>query len=138
MRSERATDGAPAPVRLPFERFVSVDFALHFPGTGPGICDRESDLVIFAEFGCHFHRCAHRDLAFPGARARFTTTGSVAQATLSRHGVVYAAGTAHSTRGRMSLRLLPVRKLRPGHYTLTLISGSGRHETIHSEPLAIS
>ena len=63
----------------------------------------------------------------------FTTTGAAAQATLSRRGVVYAAGTAHTARGCMSLRLLPLRKLRAGRYTLTLVSVSGRHETIHSE-----
>ena len=43
-------------------------------------------------------------------------------------------GNGPRARGRMSLRLLPVRPLRPGKYTLTLISGTGRHERIHSEP----
>lgn len=61
---------------------------------------------------------------------KFTATGSSAQATLSRHGRVYAAGTARLARGHMSLRLLPVRRLRPGNYTLTLISGTGRHRRI--------
>ncbi len=56
---------------------------------------------------------------------KFTTTGSAEQATLSRHGVVYAAGTARTARGRLSLRLTPLRQLRPGKYTLTLVSGSG-------------
>jgi hypothetical protein len=69
---------------------------------------------------------------------KFTTGGLPAQATLSRHGVVYAAGTARLARGRMSLRLLPVRSLRPGKYTLTLISGAGRHETIRSESFTLS
>ncbi len=64
---------------------------------------------------------------------KFTTAGVAAQATLSRRGVVYAAGTARSARGRMSLRLLPVRRLRSGKYTLTLITGSGRHEKISTE-----
>ena len=64
---------------------------------------------------------------------KFTTTGLAAQATLSRHGVVYAAGTVRAAHGRMSLRLLPVRRLRPGRYTLTLISGHGRDESITSE-----
>jgi hypothetical protein len=71
---------------------------------------------------------------------KFTATGSsasVAQATLSRHGAVYAAGTARSTHGTMSLRLLPVRKLRPGRYTLTLISGAGQHERIRSESFTL-
>ncbi len=67
----------------------------------------------------------------------FTTTGAVAQATLSRRGAVYAAGTARNIHGRLSLRLLPVRRLGPGEYTLTLISGSARHETIQSEPFTL-
>jgi DNA-binding beta-propeller fold protein YncE len=61
---------------------------------------------------------------------KFTATGASAQATLSRHSKVYAAGTARLARGHMSLRLLPVRRLRPGNYTLTLISGTGRHRRI--------
>ena len=62
-------------------------------------------------------------------------TTSSARATLSRHGVVYAAGAARAGRvhGNMSLRLLLLRKLKPGKYTLTLISGSGKHETIQRE-----
>ena len=68
---------------------------------------------------------------------KFTTAGLAAQATLSRHGRVYAAGTARTAHGRMSLRLLSVRRLRPGKYTLTLISGSGRHETIRSEAFTL-
>jgi hypothetical protein len=69
---------------------------------------------------------------------KFTTAGKVAQATLSRHGVVYAAGTARLGYGRTSLRLLPMRRLRPGKYTLTLISGTGRHERISSESFTLS
>jgi hypothetical protein len=68
----------------------------------------------------------------------FTTTGSAAQATLSRRGVVYAAGTARTARGRMSLRLTPLRSLRPGRYTLTLISGAGKHERITTESFVLS
>ena len=68
-----------------------------------------------------------------------TFTTSSARATLSRHGVVFAAGTASAgEHGRMSLRLISLRKLRPGRYTLTLISGSGRHERIHSEAFTLS
>jgi hypothetical protein len=37
----------------------------------------------------------------------------------------------------MSLRLLPVRRLRPGKYTLTLISGAGRHERISRESFTL-
>jgi hypothetical protein len=71
--------------------------------------------------------------------AKFTIVGSVAQATLSRYGVVYAAGMAHSTAHgqRMSLRLLPLRRLRPGRYTLTLIGGAGRHEQIRNESFSL-
>ena len=42
---------------------------------------------------------------------KFEASGTAAQATLSRHGVVYAAGTARVEQGRMSLRLRPLRKL---------------------------
>lgn len=68
---------------------------------------------------------------------KLTTAGLAAQATLSRHGLVYAAGTARLARGHMSLRLLPIRRLRPGRYTLTLISGTGRQERISSESFTI-
>jgi hypothetical protein len=68
----------------------------------------------------------------------FTTSGAPAHATLSRHGVVYAAGTARRTAsGRMSLRLLPVRRLQSGKYTLTLISGTGKHKRISSESFTL-
>jgi hypothetical protein len=60
----------------------------------------------------------------------FTSAGLAVQATLSRRGKVYAAGTARAAHGRMSLRLLPVRRLSPGKYMLTLISGTGRNEMI--------
>ncbi|HXA53442.1 MAG TPA: collagen-like protein [Solirubrobacteraceae bacterium] len=66
-----------------------------------------------------------------------TTAGLAEQATLSRHGVVYGAGAARTAHGRLYLRLLPVRRLRPGKYTLTLIIGSGRHERITSEPFTL-
>jgi hypothetical protein len=70
--------------------------------------------------------------------AKFTTTGLAAHATLSRHGVVYAAGTARSSHGHMSLRLLPVHRLQPGKYMLTLVSGTGRQERISSESFTLS
>jgi hypothetical protein len=69
---------------------------------------------------------------------KFATAGLAAQATLSRHGVVYAAGTARTARRRMSLRLVPVRSLRPGKYTLTVITGTGRHKKITSESFTLS
>ena len=68
---------------------------------------------------------------------KFTTAGLAARATLSRHGVVYATGTARTARGRMSLRLTPLRKLQLGKYTLTLISGAGKHKRITSESFTL-
>jgi DNA-binding beta-propeller fold protein YncE len=68
---------------------------------------------------------------------KFTAVGSPVQATLSRRGVVYAAGTARLAHGRMSLRLLPVRRLRPGKYTLTLVSGTGRHKKISRQSFTL-
>lgn len=70
---------------------------------------------------------------FVSGTVKFTISGQSARATLSRHGVVYAAGTARIARGRTSLRLLPVHRLRPGRYTLRLISGTGRHRRISTE-----
>jgi hypothetical protein len=70
--------------------------------------------------------------------AKFTTAGLATQATLSRHGMVYAAGTGRLAHGHMSLRLLPVRRLRPGRYMLTLVSGTGRHKRIASESFMLS
>ena len=67
-----------------------------------------------------------------------TFTARSARAMVSRDGVVYAAGTAHTTSGRMHLRLVPLRKLRRGHYTLTVISGAGRHETIRNQSFTLS
>jgi Collagen triple helix repeat (20 copies) len=66
---------------------------------------------------------------------KLTADGPSAQATLSRHGVVYATGTASTTHRHMSLRLTPLRKLRPGRYTLTLVRGAGRRESVGSVSL---
>lgn len=68
----------------------------------------------------------------------FMTAGSAAKATLSRRGRVYGTGTARIAHGRISLRLVPLRSLRPGRYTLTLISGSGRHEKIRTESFTLN
>lgn len=65
-------------------------------------------------------------------------TASSAHATLSRHGLVYAVGmVVRRSGGRLSLRLTSLHKLRPGHYTLTLISDNGHHETIRSESFTL-
>jgi Divergent InlB B-repeat domain/Collagen triple helix repeat (20 copies) len=66
---------------------------------------------------------------------KFTTSST--RATLSRHGIVYATGTASNARGHMRLRLTPSRGLRPGSYMLTLVGGAGRHETIRSESVTL-
>ena len=64
-------------------------------------------------------------------------TAAASRATLSRAGVIYAAGTARSARGRMSLRLTSLRRLERGQYTLTLATGQGRHEHIVREAFTI-
>jgi hypothetical protein len=38
---------------------------------------------------------------------------------------------------KSSLRLTPLRNLRPGKYTLTLISGAGKHKRITSESFTL-
>ncbi len=68
---------------------------------------------------------------------KFTATGQSARATLSRRGVVYATGMARTSHGRLSLRLLPTHSLRSGRYTLTLVSGTGRHRHISSRPFTL-
>jgi hypothetical protein len=68
---------------------------------------------------------------------KLTATGVTASVLLSRHGVVYADGTARVARRHTSLRLTPLRKLRPGRYRLTLTSGSGGHERIRSEAFTL-
>jgi hypothetical protein len=67
----------------------------------------------------------------------FNAAAASAHATLARRGVVYAVGVARATKGRLSLRLNSLRRLRSGHYTLTLTSGSGRHKTVRSEPFTL-
>ncbi len=68
----------------------------------------------------------------------FTAAKASAHATLSRAGHVYATGMALATgHGRLSLRLQPVRALRAGRYTLTLIAGGGKHETIRTEAFTL-
>ena len=44
---------------------------------------------------------------------KFTATASSAHAALSRHGVVYAIGSAASRHGRVRLRLAALHRLRP-------------------------
>jgi hypothetical protein len=67
------------------------------------------------------------------ATVKFTASGTAASVMLSRHGVVYAAGTARVSHKGTSLRLRPLRRLRAGRYALTLISGTGPRERIRRE-----
>jgi hypothetical protein len=58
---------------------------------------------------------------------KFVVAGATTRATLSRRGVVYATGYAHAG-GRVSL--LASRRLRPGRYTLTLVTGRGSRRSV--------
>ncbi|HEY3865320.1 MAG TPA: hypothetical protein VGL54_04455 [Solirubrobacteraceae bacterium] len=68
---------------------------------------------------------------------KLTATGASAHAMLSRHGAVYASGTARVAHGRTSLRLTPLRRLKAGRYTLTLIGGAGRYEMVRREAFTL-
>jgi hypothetical protein len=68
----------------------------------------------------------------------FKATGSAARAILARGATVYAAGTAARIhRAIRRLRLVPLRRLRPGRYSLTLISGTGRHEQVTTRTVVL-
>jgi hypothetical protein len=67
-------------------------------------------------------KCTSRPVPTP---TTFTST-SIERATLGRHGFVYAIGTAR--KGRVVLRA--TRALSAGRYTLTLVSGRGRHAVV--------
>ncbi|HEY1450987.1 MAG TPA: hypothetical protein VGF47_08540, partial [Solirubrobacteraceae bacterium] len=84
--------------------------------------------------GKKIQRCTTQLVSGP---VTFNATTSSTHAVLARRGRVYASGYARFFHGRLSLRLAPVRKLRPGRYRLTLISGNGRRETIRSESFTL-
>lgn len=67
-------------------------------------------------------KCTSRPVPTP---TTFTST-SIERATLGRHGFVYATGTAR--KGRVVLHA--TRALSAGRYTLTLVSGRGRHAVV--------
>jgi hypothetical protein len=67
-------------------------------------------------------KCTTRPVPSPTTFA----SDSLARATLGRHGFVYATGTAN--KGRVVLHA--TRALRSGRYTLTLVSGRGRHAVV--------
>ena len=100
---------------------------------GPAGPAGKVELVTCKKVGTK-RRCMTRLIS---GTARFEATG-LTRAMLSRRGRVYATGTARTARGRMSLRLQPVRRLRPGKYTLTLIRGTGRHERISDESVRLA
>ncbi len=68
---------------------------------------------------------------------KFTATGSVARASLSRAGVVYATGSARSVHGRTRLVLRSSGYLAAGGYTLKLVSGHGGREHVVDEAFTI-
>ena len=57
------------------------------------------------------------------------TTGTIAKATLSRAGAIYATGSATSSHGTTRLALTPLRALTTGHYTLTVVRDGARQRT---------
>jgi hypothetical protein len=86
--------------------------------------------------GARVRKCATKQVPGP---VTLTVAGSSARATLSRHGAVYALGIANGDpHGRLRMRLQPLRRLRPGRYTLTLVTGSGTHERIRSERFTLT
>jgi Divergent InlB B-repeat domain len=86
--------------------------------------------------GVRVRKCATRQVPGP---VTLKVTGSSTRATLSRHGDVYAVGTAYGgPHGRLRMRLESLRRLRPGRYTLTLITGSGAHERIRTERFSLA
>jgi DNA-binding beta-propeller fold protein YncE len=92
------------------------------------------ELVICKKKAKGRQRCTARLVS---GTIRFTIAGHSARATLSRHGVVYAAGVARLVHGHASLRLFPVHRLRAGRYTLTLTRGTGPHRRVSSEPFTL-
>lgn len=68
---------------------------------------------------------------------KFTTTGGLVHATLSRGHVVFATGTAKIERGVPRLRLSPRRALRPGRYTVTFESLRRGHVVVTRQTLMV-
>jgi hypothetical protein len=81
-------------------------------------------------------KCKTKLLASP---VKLTITRSVARATLSRRGMVFATGSAvKRAHGGLRLVLRRLRKLGPGRYTLTLITGTGAHRIVRSESFTLA
>jgi hypothetical protein len=91
---------------------------------------------IVRQKGARVRKCTTKQVPGP---VTLRATGSSARATLSRDGDVYAVGIAYGRPfGGLRMRLSPLRRLRPGRYTLTLIAGSGAHEQIRSEGFTLT
>jgi hypothetical protein len=82
--------------------------------------------------GKRVQRCTSRLIVGP-----LKLTSGAARATLSRHAIVYATGSAQGRRGHTVLRVRSLRVLRPGRYMLTLVTGAGRREEIHTESFTL-
>ncbi len=86
------------------------------------------------ERGKDVRKCTTKVLS---GTVKFTATAGLAKAVLKMGGVVYATGTAQDRHGSVRLSLSPLREVHPGRYTLTLVSGTGRHTSRTSQPLTL-
>ena len=70
---------------------------------------------------------------------KFTTTASTARATLSRHGKVFAIGSARTVKGHIEFLSSDPRVALPhGRYTLTITHKAGRHITETRQAITIT
>jgi hypothetical protein len=74
----------------------------------------------------HHHRLNKCKGKLVSGTVKFTTTGKIVHATISRRGVVYASGESVPAAGGGSMLVLnDRRRLAPGGYTLTLRTRNG-------------
>ena len=69
---------------------------------------------------------------------KFTATASAARATLSRHGKVFATGSARKVKGQIEFLSSDPRVLPRGRYTLTITRKAGRHITTTHQAITIT
>jgi hypothetical protein len=69
---------------------------------------------------------------------KFTATASAARATLSRHGKVFATGSARTVNGHIEFLSSDPRVLPRGRYTLTITHKAGRHITTTHQAITIT
>jgi hypothetical protein len=86
-------------------------------------CTTHTKTVKRAHSRVKVQTCTTRLVSKP---VKFTTGPAGAHATLSRGRSVYATGSVRGGR----VRLVAIRPLRAGRYTLTLISADGRHRSV--------